>query len=99
MSSETASVPNQRGLSFRSKLLISVCGLVLLTGGVIGLMAFRSARNTTDALVDSLFREVSGHAVTHSRGFVFRALPLVESMRKLSGAGLALEDRDQLARQ
>jgi len=91
--------PTQRGFSFRTKLMLSVCGLVLATGSVIGWMAFRSAHATTEVLVDSLFREVSGHAVTHSRGYVFRALPLVESLRMLATAGLATDDSDRLARQ
>lgn len=98
-SPDATGAPGRRGISFRTRLLVSVCGLVLVTGATIGIMAFRSARTTTEVLVDSLFREVSNHAVTHSRTYVFRALPLVESMRKLSGTGLAIDDRDLLARQ
>jgi hypothetical protein len=79
--------------------VLGVCGLVLVTGAVITWLADHSARGNTEALIDSLFREVSGHAVTHTRAFVFRAAPLVESMRNLGDKGLALDDSDRLAAQ
>ena len=69
-------------LSYRPKLVLGVCGLVLLTGPAVTWLAHRSARASTEALADSLFREVSGHAVTHTRGFVLRAAPLVESLQQ-----------------
>ncbi len=87
------------GLSYRTKLVGGVCGLVLLTGAVVTWLAHRSARTTTENLADTLFREVSRHAVTHTRGFVLRAAPLVESLRQLSEKGLALDDSDRLAAQ
>src|SRR5947209_1710659 len=86
-------------LSYRAKLVLGVCGLVLLTGAAITWLADRSARGNTEALIDSLFREVSGHAVTHTRAFVLRAGPLVQSMQNLGDKGLALDDSDRLAGQ
>jgi sigma-B regulation protein RsbU (phosphoserine phosphatase) len=93
--------PPARGwdLSYRAKLVLGVCGLVLLTGAAVTWLAHRSARSSTETLVDSLFREVSGHAVTHTRSFVLRAAPLVESLRRLANKGLALDDPDRLAPQ
>ena len=88
-----------RDLSYRLKLVLGVCGLVLLTGLTVTWIAHRGARASTEALVDSLFREVSGHAVTHTRGFVLRAAPLVESLQNLGENGLALDDSDRLATQ
>jgi sigma-B regulation protein RsbU (phosphoserine phosphatase) len=88
-----------RGLSFRAKLVIGVCGLVLLTGAVVLWLAHRSARASTEALIGSVFREVSARAVTHTRGFVLRAAPVVESLAQLADHGLAVEDQDRLAPQ
>jgi phosphoserine phosphatase RsbU/P len=99
MSSPTAPAGLSWDLSYRTKLLAGVCGLVLLTGAAVTWLAHRSARVNAERLVDKLFREVSGHAVTHTRGFVHRAEPLVESMRNLAGSGLALDDSDRLAHQ
>ena len=56
-----------RDLSFRAKLVIGVCGLVLLTGTVVLYLAQRSARASTEALTGSIFREVSARAATHTR--------------------------------
>lgn len=87
------------GLTFRTKLVLGVVGLILLVGGVIVWLAQRSARTTSEALVQSLFREVSGRAVSHSQTFMLRAAPLVESLRRLADGTLALGDTDKLARQ
>jgi serine phosphatase RsbU (regulator of sigma subunit) len=86
-------------LSYQTKLVAGVCCLVLLTGAAVGWLAHRSARASTEVLVNSLFREVSGHAVTQTRQFVLRGAPLVESLRQLADQGLALDDSDRLARQ
>ncbi|MGH9676661.1 MAG: hypothetical protein ACRD36_06125, partial [Candidatus Acidiferrum sp.] len=86
-------------LSYRSKLLWGVCGLVFLTGALISWLAYRSAQASTEVLVTRLFREASSHAVTQSRGFVLRAVPVVESLRALADNGLALDDSDLLAKQ
>src|SRR5262245_58645875 len=86
-------------LSYRNRLVAGVCGLVLLTGAAITWLAHGSARARTEALADALFREVSAHAVTHTRAFVLRAAPLVESLRPLADHGLALDDSDRLAPQ
>ena len=86
-------------LSYRTKLLSSVCGLVVLTGAAVTATAYRSARSSTEALTYSLFEEVSGRAVTHTQGFVLRAAPIVDSLRRLSDDGLQLDDSDRLARQ
>jgi serine phosphatase RsbU (regulator of sigma subunit) len=87
------------GLTFRTKLLLSVCGVVLLTGAVVLLVADRSGRASTRMLVDSLFREVSGHAVTQTKDFILRAAPVAESLEQLADQGLALDDLDKLAPQ
>jgi serine phosphatase RsbU (regulator of sigma subunit) len=88
-----------RDASFRTKLMLAVCGMVLLTGAIVTLFAHRSARKSTEALANALFREVNGRAVTHTRAFVERAAPLVESLVQLTGNGLDLDDSDRLARQ
>ena len=91
--------PRRRGLTFRAKLVLGLCGLVLLTGAVILWLAQRSARATTETLTESVFREVSGRAATHTRGFVLRAAPVVESLAQLADHGLAIEDPERLAPQ
>jgi serine phosphatase RsbU (regulator of sigma subunit) len=87
------------GLTYRSKLLLSMCGLVALTGGVITFVADRNNRASTQVLVDSLFREVSSHAAAQTKDFVLRAAPVAESLAQLSSQGLALDDLDRLAHQ
>jgi phosphoserine phosphatase RsbU/P len=94
----TGSEP-RREWSFRTKLLLSICALVLLTGGAITLLAVRSFRASAAELATGLFREVSGHAVTRARGFVGDAVPVVSSLKELARDGLAIEDSDRLARQ
>src|SRR5262245_9436359 len=93
--------PARRGLNwtFRTKLLLTMCGLVLLTGSVVLLVADRSGRASARLLVHTLFREVSGHAVTQTRSFILRAAPVAESLEQLADQGLALEDQDRLAGQ
>jgi len=86
-------------LTFRAKLVLGVCGLVLLTGAVVLWLAQGSSRATTETLTDSVFREVSGRAVAHTRGFVLRAGPVVESLAQLADKGLAVDDADRLAPQ
>jgi phosphoserine phosphatase RsbU/P len=86
-------------LTFRAKLLLGVCALVVLTGGVITLVSDRSNRASTNAQVDSLFHEVSGHAAEQTKDFVERAAPVAESLSRLSNQGLALDNLDRLARQ
>jgi sigma-B regulation protein RsbU (phosphoserine phosphatase) len=81
------------------QLILGVCGLVLLTGGVILWLANRSARASTNVLVDRLFREVSNRAATHTRGYVMRAAPVVESLAQLADKGLSVDDSDRLAPQ
>jgi sigma-B regulation protein RsbU (phosphoserine phosphatase) len=70
--------------------------LVLLTGTVVLWLAHRSARASTEALTGSVFREVSGRAATHTRGFVLRAAPVVESLGQLADKGLAVDDPERL---
>jgi sigma-B regulation protein RsbU (phosphoserine phosphatase) len=72
--------------------VFGVCGLVLLTGTVVLWLAHRSAQASTEALTGSVFREVSGRAATHARGFVLRAAPVVESLGQLADKGLAVDD-------
>jgi sigma-B regulation protein RsbU (phosphoserine phosphatase) len=76
-----------------------VCGLVLLTGSIVLWLAQRSANASTEALTGSVFREVSGRAATHTRGFVLRAGPVVESLARLADKGLAVDDPERLSPQ
>ncbi|MGB7157338.1 MAG: SpoIIE family protein phosphatase [Tepidisphaeraceae bacterium] len=99
MGAETDANEANRELSFRAKLLLSVCALVLCTGAAITLLAVRSFRASATQLATTLFREVSQHAVTRARGFVLRAVPVVSSLKELAGDGLAIDDSDHLARQ
>ncbi len=86
-------------ISFSTKLVIVTCSLVLLTGASIIWVANRSANANAQALAGSLFREVSAHAVTHTRAFLSPAPPAVESLRQLADRGLTLDDSDRLALQ
>jgi phosphoserine phosphatase RsbU/P len=85
--------------SFRTRLVAGVCGLVLLTGALVLGLAHRSARAGTEALTGAVFREVSGRAATHTRAFVLRAAPVVESLAQLADKGLAVDDPERLAPQ
>ena len=67
-----------------------------LTGSVVLWLAHRSARACTKALTSSVFREVSGRAATHTRGFVLRAAPIVETLGQLADKGLAVNDPERL---
>src|SRR5437762_1734771 len=96
---DASAAPPARDLGFRGKLVLGVCGLVLVTGAVVVWLAQRSARASTEALTGSVFREVSGRAVTHTRAFVLRAAPVVESLAQLADKGLAVDDPDRLAPQ
>ena len=86
-------------MSYRTRLLLGVCSLVVLTGMAVTWLAYRSARSSTEGLARSLFREASAHTVTHAQAFVLRAAPIVQSLRELAGEGLNLDNSDQLARQ
>jgi serine phosphatase RsbU (regulator of sigma subunit) len=88
-----------RGLSFRAKLVIGVCGLVLLTGAAVTWLSHRSALQATEVLTDTVFREASAHAVDETRAFTERATPVVEALRRFGVDNLALNDSDKLARQ
>ena len=88
--SSPPAAPATRSLSFRARLVLGVCGLVLFTGTVVLWLANRSARANTEALTGSVFREVSGRAATHTRGFVLRAAPVVESLGQLADKLLQL---------
>ncbi len=88
-----------RGLSFRTKLVLGVCGLVLLTGAIVTWLAHRSALQSTEVLTNTVFREASAHAVDETRAFMERAPPVVEALRRLGVDNLALDDTDKLARQ
>src|SRR3954468_17223422 len=77
-------------LSYRTRLVLGICLLVLFAGAAATLLAHRSARTSTTALADQLFREVSSHAVTRTRDFVMRAPPLAESLAKIGAKGLVI---------
>ncbi len=72
---------------------------MLLVGLVILAVSDRSSRISTRALVNSLFREVSGHAVTQTKGFILQASPVAQSLEQMAGHGLALGDLDKLGPQ
>ncbi|MBN9524110.1 SpoIIE family protein phosphatase [bacterium] len=91
--------PLPRGLSFRTTLVLGVCGLVVLTGAAVLGLAHRGARAGTEALTASVFREASGRASAHASGFVSRAVPVVESLAGLADKGLAVDDPERLAPQ
>jgi serine phosphatase RsbU (regulator of sigma subunit) len=88
-----------RDLSYQSKLMIGICGLVLFLGTAVIWLAHRSARASTESLARSLFQEASSHAATQSRAYVLRASPLAESLVQLANDGLRLDDSDRLATQ
>src|SRR5262245_21295725 len=83
-------------LSFRATLVLGVCSLVLFTGAVVLWLAHRSARASIESLTGSVFREVSERAATHTRAFVLRAGPVVESLGQLADKGLAIDDAARL---
>src|SRR5262245_53890564 len=87
------------GLSFRTKLVLGICGLVLLTGAAITWLAHRSARQSTDVLTATVFREASAHAVDATRAFMHQASPVVETLRRFGVETLAVNDTDKLAHQ
>jgi serine phosphatase RsbU (regulator of sigma subunit) len=99
MSTPNAPLSTIRGLSFRVKLLVGVCGLVLLTGAAVTWLAHRSALQSTEVLTDTVFREASAHAVDETRAFLERATPVVEVLRRFGIDNLALSDTDKLGRQ
>jgi phosphoserine phosphatase RsbU/P len=88
-----------RGLSFRAKLVIGVCGLVLLTGAAVTWLAYRSALQSTEVLMDTVLHEASAHAVDETRAFTERATPVVQALRRFGIDYLAWSDTDKLARQ
>ncbi len=87
------------GLTFRTRLLLSMCILVLLTGAAITFIADQANRASARSLTDSLFREVTGHAATQTRDFVLRAAPVAQSLDELTGHGVQLDNLDTLAPQ
>src|SRR5262245_48050506 len=99
MTDEAPAQPKAGGLSFRTKLMAGVCALVVATGGIVAWLSHRNASRTSRALGESVFREVSGRAATHTRAHVLAAAPVVEVMRNLAGQTLALDESDRLARQ
>jgi phosphoserine phosphatase RsbU/P len=99
MSTSRSHNPSTRGLSFRTKLVLGVCGLVLLTGVAVTWLAHRSARQSTEVLTANLFREASAHAVDETIAFTQRAAPVVESLCRLGVDTLSLNDTDKLDRQ
>jgi sigma-B regulation protein RsbU (phosphoserine phosphatase) len=97
---EVVSVRNRRwDLSYRTRLVLGIGALVLLTGATITWLSHRSARQSSDALADALFREASAHAVDETRAFTERATPVVEALRRLGVDNLAIDDQTRLDRQ
>jgi serine phosphatase RsbU (regulator of sigma subunit) len=88
-----------QGVSYRAGLIVSLSLLVLATGLTLTALTFRGARATTTAMAHSLFQEVSDHAVTRTREFVLRAVPVAQALGNLADLGLATDDADRLARQ
>lgn len=91
--------PAPQGISYEASLIFSLSLLVVLTGLTISLIAFNGTRKGTMQLAHDLFREVSDHAVTQTRDFLERAVPISRVLGDLTGLGLATDDHDQLARQ
>src|SRR4051794_7068690 len=89
----------RRGLSYRTSLMISLSLLVALTGMATSMLAFHGARSGTTELANSLFQEVSDHAVTKTRDFLLRAPPVAQGLGNLSELGMTAGDPDQLSRQ
>jgi serine phosphatase RsbU (regulator of sigma subunit) len=87
------------GVSYRASLIVSLSLLVVLTGLAVSLLAFRGARAGNTALAHDLFREVSDHAVTRTRGFLASATPAARALGSLADLGMVSDDRDRLARQ
>jgi serine phosphatase RsbU (regulator of sigma subunit) len=85
-------------LSFRARLVIGICGLVFLTGAAVTWLAYRSALHSTEVLTDTMFHEASAHAVDETRAFTERAVPVVETLRRLGVDNLDLGDIDKLDR-
>ena len=83
-SSSSLSNATPRGLSYRTRLVLGIGGLVLLTGAAITWLAHRSARHSTETLTDALFREASAHAVDETRAFTDRAPPVVNALLRLA---------------
>jgi sigma-B regulation protein RsbU (phosphoserine phosphatase) len=88
-----------RGISYRASLVLSLSLLVVATGLAVSVLAFRGAREMTTRLAHNVFQEVSDHAVTKTRGFLLRAVPIAQTLGDLSDLGLATDDPDRLARQ
>jgi serine phosphatase RsbU (regulator of sigma subunit) len=99
MSTLEPNLTTTRGLSFRTKLVIGVCGLVLLTGATVTWLAHHSAIKSTEVLTNTMFREASAHAVDETRAFMERATPVVEALHRFGVDNLALNDTDKLGRQ
>jgi phosphoserine phosphatase RsbU/P len=109
MTEQSESVADSRGSisprarfgdwTFRTRLVVGVSLVVLLTGAVVTWLASRSARSSTETLANALFREASRHVVTHTQRHVLRAAPIAESLRELASQGLELENSDRLANQ
>jgi serine phosphatase RsbU (regulator of sigma subunit) len=95
----STSHPTIRGISFRTRLVSGMCGLVLLTGALVTWLAYRSAVHSTEVLTNTVFREASARAVNETRAFTERAVPVVEALRRLGVDNLALNDIDKLDRQ
>lgn len=81
-------------LSYRAELIFGVASLVLLTGAVVLWLAQRSATAGVGMLTDSLFREVSMHAVTQTRSFVLGNIPVIEPLSNLAETGQSQEVAD-----
>ncbi len=94
-------IPHKPGfdLTFRARLMLSMCVLVLLTGAIVFLVAIYGARKNTHALTTTLFQNVSDHAASQTRDFIQRAAPVAQSLEQLSNQGLHLDNSDLLAPQ
>ena len=86
------------GLSFRAKLVLGVCGLVLLTGAVVLWLAHAGARASTEALTGPSSAKSAASCDAHAR---VRSAPHRSWNRsaQLADKGLAVDDPDRLAPQ
>ena len=74
-------------LPFHTKMLLSMCGVALLTGAVVFAVRDYGARSITKSMVNSLFRAVSNQAVRQTVDFTGRAAPVATTLEQLAGQG------------
>jgi len=82
--------------SYRVKLLLTISGIVLITGAAVTWVSHRAARQTVGAMVETLFREASFRAVAVTQSHVSKAEPVVHAMSRLSETLVELNHSSEL---